>query len=144
MTEPRIFNGQDINLAAAATRSILDTLLERESLTFPQYVALRGSTIVGEPTDRETMARQASGPAADEASIQRAIDQLDADGLVSVDELSRVAPTGRGRELYERIRAVSVRAGDELFEGIAREDLEVTKRVLDQVTERAVAVRARL
>jgi len=51
---------------------------------------------------------------------------------------------GVGQELFERVTSIVLRSGDELFDGIARQDLEITKRVLDQITERALKVRAAL
>lgn len=143
MTEPRIFNGQDINVAAAATRGILDAVLDREDVTFHQFVALRAIAGSGTPIDRAAAAKRAAGPAADEASVRQAIDQLETAGLVVVDE-DLATPTPAGQELFERVTSIVLRSGDELFDGIARQDLEITKRVLDQITERALKVRAAL
>jgi DNA-binding MarR family transcriptional regulator len=144
VTEQRIFNGQDINVAAAATRAILDALLDREGVTFGQFVALRGLAGIGAPASRDAVAQRAAGPAADVATVRRAIDQLEAAGLVAAAEQDLVVPTESGQELFERVTTATVRAGDELFDGIAGQDLAVTKRVLDQVTQRAQAVHARL
>jgi DNA-binding MarR family transcriptional regulator len=144
MTEPRIFNGQTINVAAAATRGILDAVLEREDVTFGQFVALRAIAGNGAPLDRTAAAQRAAGPAAPEAAVLQAIGQLETAGLVSADDQGLVSPTAPGQELFERVTSIVVRSGDELFDGIARQDLEITKRVLDQITERALKVRASL
>jgi DNA-binding MarR family transcriptional regulator len=144
VTEQRIFNGQDINVAAAATRAILDALLDREGVTFGQFVALRGLAGIGAPASRDAVAQGAAGPAADVATVRQAIDQLEAAGLVAAAEQDLVVPTESGQELFERVTTATVRAGDELFDGIAGQDLAVTKRVLDQITQRAQAVHARL
>jgi DNA-binding MarR family transcriptional regulator len=85
-----------------------------------------------------------AGPAADVATVRQAIDQLEAAGLVAAAEQDLVVPTESGQELFERVTTATVRAGDELFDGIAGQDLAVTKRVLDQITQRAQAVRQAL
>jgi DNA-binding MarR family transcriptional regulator len=141
MTTPRAFNGRDINVAAAATRAILTGLLDEAGLTFDQHVALR-LLVTGGPGERDEVVDRDGGPGFDRAAVRAALTELESAGLASGDE--RVEPTERGRELYERITAATVRAGDRLFEGIPADDQAVAKRVLDLVTERAVAVRAEL
>ncbi|WP_291413922.1 MarR family transcriptional regulator [Actinophytocola sp.] len=141
MTRPRVFNGQDINVAAAATRGILDTLLTEADLSFEQFIALRA--MAAEPAGREAIGARASGPAADQASVLRAITALEAAGLAT-GSADRVEPTERGRQLVERVAAASLRVGDQLFEGIPADDQVVAKRVLDLITERARALRAEL
>jgi len=136
MTQPRPFNGQDINVAAAATRAILDMLLAEAGLTFHQFVALRAM-----PGERAAVAERAAGPGADTAALGRAIDELAAAGLAHG---TPIEPTTRGRELLERITAASVRTGDQLFDGIPIEDQVIVKRVLDLVTERAKVLRSEL
>jgi DNA-binding MarR family transcriptional regulator len=143
MTAPRTFNGQNINLAAAATRGVLDALVARAGLTFEQFVTLR--TLVGAgPADRETVARTTAGPAADEAAIGRALDQLEAAGLIRTGENCLFEPAPQGKELFEQVSMASAQAGDQLFEGIDGRDLAVTERVLDLITRRAKTVRAEL
>ncbi|HEV7651638.1 MAG TPA: hypothetical protein VGP26_26090 [Actinophytocola sp.] len=136
MTQPRLFNGQDINIAAAATRGVLDTLLTSAGLTFLQFVALRAM-----PGERAAVAERAAGPAAPAPAVRAAIDELEAAGLANGDP---VEPTARGRELFERITAESVRIGDRLFEGIPAADQATAKRVLDLITTRAASARAEL
>jgi hypothetical protein len=141
MTTPRVFNGRDINVAAAATRAILTALLDDAGLTFDQFVALRLMTIGG-PGGRDEILDRDGGPGFDRAVIGTAITELEAAGLAAGGE--RIEPTGRGRELFERVSAESVRLGDQLFEGIPADDQATAKRVLDLVTTRAVAVRSDL
>jgi DNA-binding MarR family transcriptional regulator len=90
------------------------------------------------------VAQGAAGPAADVATVRQAIDQLEAAGLVAAAGQDLVVPTESGRELFERVTTATVRAGDELFDGIAGQDLAVTKRVLDQIPQRAEAVHTSL
>jgi hypothetical protein len=136
MTQPRPFNGQDINIAAAATRGVLDTLLASAGITFHQFVALRAM-----PGERAAVAEKAAGPGAGADAIRQAIVELAEAGLAHGDPIE---PTVRGRELFERITATSVGVGDQLFDGISAADQATAKRVLDLVTERALAARARL
>lgn len=82
-----------------------------------------------------------AGPGADPPSPLAALSELEAAGLATG---ARVEATGHGRELFARIAAATARAGDRLFEGIPADDIAATKRVLDRITERAVAVRAEL
>jgi hypothetical protein len=123
MTQPRVFNGQDINVAAAAARGVLDQLLAEEDLDFARYVTLRSLVNGAEPP---------AGYAED------ALPRLASDGLTTPSG----EPTPRGREIIERVTAASARTGDLLFADIPHDDLETTRRVLNLVTERANAVRA--
>src|SRR5882724_5702196 len=99
MTAPQVISGQDVNVAAAATRSVLDGLLQRAGLSFAQFVALRA-----QPGERDALVRNASGPAVGEEAVSRALDELVRDGLVRVDEAGTSwERTDRGRELFERM-----------------------------------------
>ena len=141
MTAPRTVNGRDINVAAAATRAVLTALLDEAGVTFDQFVALRLMTIGG-PGGRDEVAGRDTAPGADVTAIRAAITELEAAGLATGDE--PIEPTERGRELFERVSGESLRLGDRLFEGIPADDQVATKRVLDLITERAVAMRAEL
>jgi hypothetical protein len=141
MTTPRAVSGRDINVAAVATRAILTALLEEAGLTFDQHVALR-LLVTGGPGTRDEITSRDGGPGFDPVAVRTVIPELVMADLATGDE--RVEATERGRELYQRITAATVRAGDRLFEGIPAADIAATKRVLDLVTERAVAVRSEL
>jgi DNA-binding MarR family transcriptional regulator len=144
MTAPRTFSGRNINIAAAATRTILDTLISREKLTFDQYVTLRALVVNGTPADRATVVRTAAVPGADESVLRQALDDLTKAGLAEEDEQGNVAATPKGGDLFTRVSDASARAGDQLFDGVAEADITAAQRVLDTVTERAAAVRAQL
>lgn len=143
MTAPRTFNGRNITIAAAATRSILDTLAAREGLTFEHYVTLR--VLVGSdgPTDRDTLVTTAASPVADETVLRRSLDHLTTAGLARATG-NLIEVTSKGRTLMTKILEESTRAGDKLFDGIAESDIAAAQRVLDTVTERAAAVQAQL
>ncbi|WP_326834034.1 MarR family transcriptional regulator [Amycolatopsis rhabdoformis] len=141
MTTARAIGGRDLNLAAAASRSLLTTLLEREGLDFTQYVVLR--TVCTQPQPLDTLVATVAATAVATADEVRAVvaGQTTA-GRLLAGELVDVTPAARA--LIERLTADSTRAGDELFAGIAPEDLAAAKRVLDTVTTRATEVRSRL
>lgn len=130
MTAPRTLTGRDINIAAAASRGILEALLEKEGLTFDDWVTFR-SIVTGQEVP--------SGFTGDEAAAT-ALSRLGAAGLIQ----SPSAPTAKGTELFERITERAAQAGDQLYEGIDAADLATVERVLNLVTERAAALRARL
>lgn len=130
MTAPRTFNGRTINVAAAATRGILETLLSKEGLSFEDWVTLR-AVATGQEVPSAVLGEDA---------VAAALTRLQSAGLLQ----SANEPTAEGRELFERITEAGDRVGDQLFEGIDAQDLAAAERVLDLVTERATAVRAQL
>jgi hypothetical protein len=81
ITAPRILNGQDINVAAAATRAVHDALVAKAGTTFEQLVALRALVGAGAAADRDT----AAAPAADEAAVKQALHHLEAAGLIQTN-----------------------------------------------------------
>jgi len=137
-TAERTLSGRDINLAAAASRSLVTVLLDREELTFGQYMVLRMAAL--EAVTEETLLEKAAGPAVGTvAELRPAIGLLSGRGLLAGNDVFEATPAGR--ELVERITTESTAAGDRLFEGFTAEELATTKRVLDLVTERASEVR---
>ena len=138
-TTERTISGRDLNLAAAASRSLVTVLLDREELTFGQYFVLR-TAAQGEAVSAETLLEKAAGPAVGTvAELRPAIGLLTGRELLAGDDV--VEATSAGRELVERITTESTAAGDRLFSGFTTEELATTKRVLNLVTERASEVR---
>ncbi|GAB2972781.1 hypothetical protein GCM10017788_74720 [Amycolatopsis acidiphila] len=141
MTTPRTINGRTINVAAAATRSVLETLLDKEGLDFDAWIALQ---YVTEPTTREAVRGSITVPGAPGGpAIEAALDRLAAAGLLR-ESGGQVERTAEGTELFGRITAVTAQIGDQLFDGIDPRDLAAAERVLERVTERATAVRGGL
>ena len=139
-TAQRTIDGRDINLAAAATKSVLTAVLDRESLTFRQYIVLRTAVLDGEERTPEALLTAAAGPAVGTVEdLRPAIGYLETRGFLGGDGL--IGATPEGRELIEKIAADSREAGDRLFDGFSAEELATTKRVLNLVTERASEVR---
>jgi DNA-binding MarR family transcriptional regulator len=131
--------GRDINLAARATRDVLDVLLTEAGVSFNRWVALRTVALTG-PID--------AGPLHDNLAADLRVDAAAADDLLA--DLGRsgltsrqhgqVALTPAGDVLYRRIQSAVAQATTELYAGIDPGDLAVTARVLRQVTERAAAL----
>lgn len=139
-TTGRTLNGRDLNIAAAASRSLVTVLLDREELDFGQYMVLRMAAQAGEALSAETVLENAAGPAVGTiAELRPAIGLLTGRGLLTGDGLVEATPAGR--ELADRITTESTAAGKRLFAGFTAEELATTKRVLDLVTERASEVR---
>ncbi|WP_285485984.1 MarR family winged helix-turn-helix transcriptional regulator [Amycolatopsis taiwanensis] len=140
MTAPTTVISRDISVAGTATRSLLDTLLDRNGLTFHQWVTLR-TTVAHASATRETIIKEAAG--IDENVVRGALDKIEADGLIGPDG-DGLAPTAKGREVVQRIAEETARIASELYGGMSEEDLVTAKRVLEQVIERAGKVRASL
>ena len=135
-TTERTLDGRDLNLAAAAAKSLLTAVLDREGLTFGQYIVLR-TAVLGSAATAEELLTSSAGPAVGSvADLRPALGVLAERGLLAGPE-----PTAAGRELIDRVATDSRAAGDRLFEGFTPEELATTKRVLNMVTERASEVR---
>jgi DNA-binding MarR family transcriptional regulator len=132
------FDGRDLNLAARATRDVLDALLAQERIDFDQWVTLRTVGLAGEVDT----ARLRPGIAADlRVSPQAANDLLSwlqSTGLAEQrDGLTVLTPDGRTR--FDRLQRAIGAASADLYAGIPLEDLATTARVLREVTDRAAA-----
>ncbi|HEX3787423.1 MAG TPA: MarR family transcriptional regulator [Pseudonocardiaceae bacterium] len=143
--------GREINIAAAAARSVRDALFAKIDMTFDQSVVLRALTGRDGPADRHEVVRGVIGPdplpgLPTEAELDQAVDELIAGGRLLTDatDPNLVTPTVACRELYAEVTAATLRAGAELYAGIPQADLLAARRVLDVVVERAAAVRAEL
>jgi DNA-binding MarR family transcriptional regulator len=140
---PATLNGRDIALAATATRSLLDALLSREEISFGESLAVRtiadagdGGAVRGE-LSRALDATPTSPPLSGAALL----DGLAAKGLVNGSQ-DRVALTASGRALSDRVQRGTDEIIAALYSDFDPAELEVTRRVLNQVTERATQLRA--
>ncbi|NUR89195.1 MAG: MarR family transcriptional regulator [Nonomuraea sp.] len=134
MTDAPPLTGQDINVAAAATRSLLDLHLRRADLTFPQFVAMR---------------RLAQGPAtaADLADALRPIPGPHTDVLGELQRLGLAAGfelTPAGRTLLAGLTEATDEVARTIYGDLDPEEMETTRRVLAEVTDRARRLHARL
>jgi len=144
MTTTHTLDGRDINTAAAVTRAVLDKLLAKAGLSSDEWFTLRATALEGStPATRISYDMTFPGLTMPATEVSVNLRRLNESGLVqSSGEQVRV--TAEGRELFERVSEASKRAGEQLFEGIPQPDLEVAKRVLGKISERADRVLAEL
>ena len=133
-----------INVAARATRGLLDAVLAEAGTTFSSWTVLAALGARG-PAIQKDLAKSVNmiGP-----SIVERIDQLESAGLVVRSPVpedrraSLVGLTDEGKALIDRLQGVMRATEDALTDGLGEDDVRTTRRVLAQVTERARALRA--
>jgi DNA-binding MarR family transcriptional regulator len=131
--------GQEIALAANATRAVLDVLLADVNTTFHQWVILNFTATSGGSVPRDAVvARMRSALKIDHSAASAAIEEVVALGLAEADG-DRLTLTPTGSELFEQIRAGSAAIVERLYTGLPIEDQLTTRRILAAVTERANA-----
>jgi MarR family transcriptional regulator for hemolysin len=133
-----------INIAARATRGLLDAVLAQAGTTFSSWTVLAALSARG-PAIQRDLAKSLNmiGP-----SVVERIDQLESAGLVTRSPVpgdrraSLVDLTGEGRALIARLHDVMRATENALTDGLAPDDVQATRRVLTQVAERARTLRA--
>lgn len=136
--------GRQLNVAARATRSLLDSVLAEAGTTFSSWTVLAALNARGAVIQKD-LARSLDmiGP-----SMVERIDQLERSGLVvrsSVPEdrrASLVNLTDDGRALFARLDDVMRATEAALTSGLDPRDVAATRRVLARVAEQARALRA--
>lgn len=137
-TPTPILSGQEIAVAARATRAVLDAVLRDAGTTFPAWVALNVLGTNGASVPREALQRTlAEGLPADPGSVAGLLDEVEAAGLLRGTASVELTPEGRAR--YEDLRGAIGAAAARLWAGFDPDDLATTRRVLLEVTERARA-----
>jgi MarR family transcriptional regulator, transcriptional regulator for hemolysin len=133
-----------INVAARATRSLLDGVLAVAGITFSSWKVLAALSARGPVIQRDLAASlKMIGP-----SIVERIDQLESAGLVTRAPVpgdrraSLVALTSDGQALIGRLQGVMRSTEDSLTSGLDPREVEITRRVLAQVADRARTLRA--
>jgi MarR family transcriptional regulator for hemolysin len=133
-----------INVAARATRGLLDAVLAQAGTTFSSWTVLAALSARGPAIQRDLAASlKMIGP-----SIVERIDQLESAGLVNRSPVpgdrraSLVELTSDGTALIARLQGVMRSTEDALTSGLDPDEVEVTRRVLAQVAERARTLRA--
>jgi hypothetical protein len=133
------FSGQDIGMAAAATRALLDGLLARAGTDFPAWVALRRLAQPGPaPTVDELRRDLANLLTADATTVALVVERLAARGW-TVQDGPAVTLSPDGVAFHQGLVAETARLTGELYRGIDTADLAAAKRVLGEVTQRANA-----
>lgn len=142
MTQATILTGQDIGMAARATRALLDMVLDEAGTTFEIWVTLNTLAQTGSPVRRDALRWDLAGRlGVDESSITPLLDQLASAGLVEASRVpgGTVDITPDGEAMYGRLRDAIARTSADLYAGLDPDDLAVTRRVLLEVTDRATA-----
>lgn len=157
-----IVTGQDLNVAARATRSVLDQVLGQAGISFPVHVTLLtvATGAGGAPSPSRRALRQAltAGLQIEEAAADQLLRQVTAAGLlrwtITAPETgdgddgedgdgAHAELTAEGRALQQRVARATAETAARLWRDFTPSELETTKRVLDQVTARAQAELAR-
>ncbi|MGH3550907.1 MAG: hypothetical protein ACRDQU_22850 [Pseudonocardiaceae bacterium] len=134
MTEPTRLCGRYIHMAAAAISAIRTTSLNKAGIAFTQWQVLDKAP--GNNRD-ELIHRLVELTVDDEAGIAQAIDELSEQGLLSTDDQGKLELTTRGTVLFQQVNAIRTALHNQLYDGIAAEDLATTTRVLNRITELA-------
>jgi DNA-binding MarR family transcriptional regulator len=131
---------QVIGQAESVLGALLEPLLARTGITFQQWLVLTVTAASGASIDRgQLVARIAHARKVDGATVEAAIGELAAAGVVTAD--GPVTLTDAGQARYQSIRGALEEITSRLFDFPA-EDLATTGRVLSIVTSRANAVLA--
>jgi MarR family transcriptional regulator for hemolysin len=133
-----------INIAARATRALLDAVLAQAGTTFSSWTVLAALNARGAAIQRD-LAKSLNmiGP-----SVVERIDQLESAGLVTRSAVpgdrraSLVDLTGEGRALVARLHDVMRSTEVALTDGLDPVEVLATRRVLVQIAERARTLRA--
>jgi hypothetical protein len=142
-TDTTPVTGQDIALAANAARGLLDQLLDREGTTFEPWLLLNLLATRGPTLERATLVQiVASGTRGNPDAIRQALARLGSSGLVreassGSDGAVELSPDGIARHTH--LRDAVARLTTELYAPFDQTDLAITRRVLNQLTERANA-----
>jgi DNA-binding MarR family transcriptional regulator len=140
MTTAPILSGQDINLAAFATRTLLEEVLREADISFEGWVALRRLAAERDTTKRDDFAAMiAALPGVPLPPVADLIEELSGKGLVRV-ESDDITVTTTGRARFEQVTEGGNRIAAELYAPFADDELETTRRVLHAVTDRATAM----
>ena len=138
MTAVPPLTGQDINLAARATRLVLIAGLDRIDMTFEDWIVIN-LLGTGQASDVPTLReRLASGLGLEGGRV----DQL-LSGLVAMNVVERtddaIALAMEGQRRWRRGQAMVAELVATLYAGFGPDDLATTRRVLAEVTARAEA-----
>jgi DNA-binding MarR family transcriptional regulator len=151
MTQPPFappVTGQDINVAARATRSLLDVVLGEAGTSFAPFATLNVIATRGPAVARAEVVRQVGyGLDVDSSTVLGLLHQLQSRGLVrqtrpgAEEAPVQVELTPEGQAEHRRLTTLVGAATAELYRDFDPDDLATTRRVLVAVSERASAQR---
>jgi hypothetical protein len=138
MTTEGPVNGQDIGVAARATRAVLDQFLAGAGTEFESWIGLRVLAQAGEPVPRNRLVHQlVANLGHDPASALLLVQRLSARGWYAAADSDAVTLTAEGAAFYATLVDGVAVITSELYGGIDPADLAAAKRVLVEVAERA-------
>ena len=128
-------NGQDINVAAQAVRSVLEVVLAEAGTTFPPFATMNTLAARGPQVTRDALVAEiASGLQVDEATVRAILRGLQSRGLVTrtsgPDSSVRVEFTPEGEAEHRRLRTLVQAATVDLYKELDPEALATTRLVL--------------
>ncbi|QNP74335.1 MarR family transcriptional regulator [Streptomyces roseirectus] len=133
-------NGRVIGLAHHAGRAVAERVVGRHGLSFLGHLALRAAITQDGPLAPEELAgRLTHDLKGDHTLSQQAVDSLTAQGYLEYDDAWLLRPTDAGRDLFATVTTEVAEVSARLYAGLSEEELAVTGRVLELVTERANA-----
>ncbi|MBV8716978.1 MAG: winged helix DNA-binding protein [Chloroflexi bacterium] len=137
--------GQDINLAARATRKALELVLAEQGTSFQPLAVLNVITGRGAALDRDALVSVlANAFDVDAQTVLTLLHGLEARGLVrhaasSAAETVHFELTPDGQKEHQRLTSITGELIATLYRDFDPEDLATTRRVLVTLTERAEA-----
>jgi DNA-binding MarR family transcriptional regulator len=133
-------SGRDINVAAFATRALLERLIAGAGLPFAHWTALNAVAIAdgGAVARQALVAAQAGALQVDAAMVEQTVDDLLARGLVE-DGDTGLALTPAGEATFHPVHEATQDLVADLYRDLPEDDLVVTQRTLAEVTRRANA-----
>ncbi|MFE5397020.1 MarR family transcriptional regulator [Streptomyces sp. NPDC056568] len=138
-TTAPVADARALALAHYAARAVLEHVLARHGITFPQQVTLRAAVTAAAPQTPEGLVAQVQRSLkADPAGLRTTVDELLAARLLVADG-PYLRPTDSGRALLTAVAAEVAPASARIWGGIPAGDLAAAGRVLALVTERAEA-----
>ncbi len=144
---PPPLTGQDLGEAEGAVHGLLETIVAGTEVSAEEYVVLRVVTLRPPMTFPELRAFLTSQRQLrrDEDQVDALLRRLDGAGLLTgLDGAGPVSVTARGANLHAAVFASVQRVGGQVFGGFDPAELAVTKRVLAEVTRRALRLRTEL
>jgi SAM-dependent methyltransferase len=134
MTESVTMCGRHIHQAARALETVRNAALGRTGITFPQWKILDKAA----GANRNALIHQlAQLTAHDQRELAAAVDELHERGLLRTGEWGDLELTAEGQVLRRRVGTVQAGLQAQLYDGISADELGITARVLDRITERA-------
>jgi DNA-binding MarR family transcriptional regulator len=133
-----VLSGRDINIAAFATRALLERLIDETGVAFADWTALTAVEGAGGAglARSALVARQSAALQVEAATVEHGIDTLLAQGLVSEDAGTLVL-TAAGEAVFRPVQAATQELVADLYRDFPPEDLAITQRTLAEVTRRA-------